>query len=35
MPMSEKIGFMGMWRMGEIVARNRPGHKLNPLLQFV
>jgi hypothetical protein len=33
--MSEKIGFMVMWRMGEIVPLNPPGHKLNLLLQFV
>ena len=25
--MSEKIGFMVMWRMGEIVPLNGPGHK--------
>jgi hypothetical protein len=35
MPMSEKIGFMGMWRTSEIVPLNRAGHKLNPVLQFV
>jgi hypothetical protein len=33
--MSERIGFMAMLRTSEIVPLNRPGHKLNPLLQFV
>jgi len=28
--MSEKIGFMVMWRIAEIVPLNCPGHKLHP-----
>jgi hypothetical protein len=33
--MSERIGFMAMLRMGEIVPLNHPGHKLNCPLQVV
>jgi hypothetical protein len=33
--MSEKIGFMVMWRIAGIVPLNRPGHKLHLLLHFV
>jgi hypothetical protein len=33
--MSERIGFMVMQCIGEIVPLNCRGHKLNRLLQFV